>query len=171
MSERKRLYELAHEYREVKKQRAKLSTENKELKNGREQELMAEILMWMDAERNSSFRFDDGVTLVKVKSSRGGFIKITDPEKLARWIFNQMKTAQAQGKPLWTAIPFQKSIKKEYLYSHIAKAIGVHEMDLMEMTDEQFNVVSSVMGVRRSTRPGLSMRNNKNQVLEDEDYE
>lgn len=145
------IQELVSQWRSYYQQRKELETLAKRIKDEKETEAMRRILEYLDLSGQDGVKLAGGGGTVSKKTST--HVRLQDAELACRYMFEQMKAAEAQGEPLMDSLIFQKTPLKTFameLAEETLRAAG-RPVDV-----NSINEVIGGLGLKAYAEVGLS---------------
>lgn len=145
MTPQKTLPDLIAEYAKVKAERMSFEKKAAELKRDMEEPLKQLILMEMASSGVKSVNID-GIGSVAAKTS--DHYEITDMEKLAYFMLQQMVKCAQEGRPLSDGVLLQARVSRAVIEEYLGDSINMAEAD---------DAALAPFGVKLVSKPDLSV--------------
>lgn len=140
--------ELVAQWRAIVKQRSELDRLSRELKNGPETELKAQIMMYLDTHDVPGIRSKIGF----ITRTKKVHVEIADMQTFLACQLERFQKAQEEGKPLADVLMLQKTAVRSEIDDLVTPS------DALALSDDEYNAVAEKFGIRRVSRPDLSFK-------------
>ena len=140
------------EWRKVVAQRKALDAMSKQIKEGVEAKLKAQILMYLDANNLNGVRSSDGF----VSRTEKTHLEITDQEKFLSEQHALLMKSVHDSIPFGDNLILQRTPHKGFITELVRKRLGLSENE--DLSDEKFNSISEQFGIRRVSEADLSFK-------------
>lgn len=140
-------------YRQIRAARADLEAQVKACKE-QEDALKQQILLDLEAAGIDSAKVD-GYTVSRVTGVR---VEIVSHETLQRVMFDRMKAADSDGRPLQDALLLQRTVAKNAALALIRERLKLAETDTLQVSAPEVADQAAALGLRLVPTVDLSLR-------------